>query len=483
MLVALVGLNLVAGFSMFALPERNRGAARFLALAAASVSLVLSVLVFALYDRSVGGFQFENQFTWLPSLGISFHVGVDGISAPMVLLTGVVIFTGVLVSWNIDRRTREYFALLFILVSGVFGVFAAMDLFFLFFFYEVAVLPMYLLIAIWGSTRRGYAAMKLVMYLLAGSILIWVGLLALYHAMGASSFDFVDMQQAGFDPVLARVVFPIFFVGFGVLAGLWPFHTWSPDGHVAAPTAVSMLHAGVLMKLGAYGIIRMGVQLLPSGAQDWLWFFLIIAVINVLYGAFSAMAQRDLKFVIGYSSVSHMGYVLMGIGSLTVIGLDGAVLQMFSHGIMTALLFAMVGVIYDRAHTREISEFGGLARVMPRFSILFIIAGLTSLGLPGLSGFAAEFLVFVGTFQTSPWLGVLGVVGVAVTAVYILRLIARVFFGPLNERWRDISDASRLETIAGVCLVGFLVLFGIYPPLMVGQIDSAVTPLIASLSP
>ena len=301
-----------------------------------------------------------------------------------------------LVSWNIDRRTREYFALLFILVSGVFGVFAAMDLFFLFFFYEVAVLPMYLLIAIWGSTRRGYAAMKLVMYLLAGSILIWVGLLALYHAMGASSFDFVDMQQAGFDPVLARVVFPIFFVGFGVLAGLWPFHTWSPDGHVAAPTAVSMLHAGVLMKLGAYGIIRMGVQLLPSGAQDWLWFFLIIAVINVLYGAFSAMAQRDLKFVIGYSSVSHMGYVLMGIGSLTVIGLDGAVLQMFSHGIMTALLFAMVGVIYDRAHTREISEFGGLARVMPRFSILFIIAGLTSLGLPGLSGFAAEFLYSSG---------------------------------------------------------------------------------------
>ncbi len=483
MLYALVGMNLLAGFSMFAIPERNRRAARFLALAAASASLVLSILVFALYDRSVGGFQFENQFAWLPSLGISFHVGVDGISAPMVLLAGVVIFTGVLVSWNVDRRTREFFALLLILVSGVFGVFVAMNLFFLFFFYEVAVLPMYLLIAIWGSTRRGYAAMKLVMYLLAGSILIWVGLLALYHAMGAPSFDLLDMQRAGFDPALARVVFPILFVGFGVLAGLWPFHTWSPDGHVAAPTAVSMLHAGVLMKLGAYGIIRMGVQLLPSGAQDWSWFFLIIAVINVLYGAFSAMAQRDLKFVVGYSSVSHMGYVLMGIASLTVIGLNGAVLQMFSHGIMTALLFAMVGVIYDRAHTREIAEFGGLAKVMPKFSILFIIAGLTSLGLPGLSGFAAEFLVFAGTFETNPWLAGLGIAGVAVTAVYILRLIARVFFGPLNERWRNISDASRLETVAGVCLVGFLVLFGLFPPLIVGQIDISVAPIIANVSP
>ena len=481
MLYALVLVNLLAGAAMFAIPERQRLLAKLAALAAGTFSLAISTVTFALYDRAQGGFQFEDRFDWLPSIGISFHVGVDGISAPMVLLTGVVIFTGVLISWNIETRTREFFGLLFMLVSGVFGVFVSMDLFFLFFFYEVAVLPMYLLIAVWGSTRKEYAAMKLVMYLLGGSILVWTALLAMYHAAGVRSFDLLDMQAAGFDPSLARVLFPILFVGFGVLAGLWPFHTWSPDGHVAAPTAVSMLHAGVLMKLGAYGIIRLGVQLLPSGAKDWLWFFLIIAAVNVLYGAFSAMAQRDLKFVVGYSSVSHMGYVLMGIGSMTAIGLNGAVLQMFSHGIMTALLFALVGVIYDRAHVREIAAFGGLAKVMPRFAVLFMIAGLTSLGLPGLSGFAAEFLVFAGTFQTNPWIAALGIAGVAVTAAYILRMMARMFFGPLNERWRDLKDMNRLETAAGVCLVALLVLFGVYPPLLVGQIDVSVAPLIAAL--
>jgi NADH-quinone oxidoreductase subunit M len=297
-------------------------------------------------------------------------------------------------------------------------------------------------------------------------------------AAGATSFDLLDLQAAGFDTNLARVVFPLFYVGFGVLAGMWPFHTWSPDGHVAAPTAVSMLHAGVLMKLGAYGIIRVALTILPEGARDWLWILIVLGTVNVIYGAFSAMAQRDLKFVIGYSSVSHMGYVLMGIGTLTAAGLNGAVFQMFSHGIMTALFFAMVGVVYDRAHTREIGDFSGLARRMPKWAILFLVAGLASLGLPGLSGFAAEVLVFVGTFQSYPVLGVLAVIGVAITAVYILRLAATVFFGPLSDKWRDIADASRLEVFSGGILAVTLLVFGLFPFLLYDYISSAVAPLI-----
>ena len=481
MLFTFIALNLVAGAVIFALPADWKKAPRWIALAAAVVSLALSVIVFATYDRDAGGYQWQDTLEWLPSIGASLHVGVDGISSPMVLLTGIVIFTGVLVSWRMEERPREYFALLMLLVGGTFGVFVVLDLFSLFFFYEVAVLPMFLLIGVWGSTRKSYASMKLVMFLLAGSILVWAAMLVLYFNAGINSFDILELEQAGVDLTVARVLFPIFYVGFGVLAGMWPFHTWSPDGHVAAPTAVSMLHAGVLMKLGAYGIIRVGVQLLPEGASYWLGVFLALAVVNVVYGAVSAMAQKDLKFMVGYSSVSHMGYVLMGIGSMTVIGMNGAVMQMFSHGVMTALFFAMVGVIYDRAHTREIAAFSGMAKVMPKFSIIFIIAGLASLGLPGLSGFAAEFLVFAGTFQTAPWLAVLGIIGVAITATYILRMVARMFFGPVSEKWRNLTDANGLETSVGVILVGFLLLFGVLPQLIVGSIDVSAIPLLARL--
>jgi len=479
MLFLLVGINLVTSVAIFALPSENTKLPRSLATGAAAISLAISIVIFATYDQDVGGYQFQQLLDWLPAMGISLHFGVDGISSPMVLLTGVVSLTAILVSRTIDTRPREYFGLMLLLIAGTFGVFVALDLFFLFFFYEVAVLPMFLLIGLWGSTRKSYASMKLVMFLLAGSILVWVAILVLYVEAGMNSFNILELEEAGVDATVARVLFPVFYVGFGILAGMWPFHTWSPDGHVAAPTAVSMLHAGVLMKLGAYGIIRVGMQLAPEGASHWLGIFLVLAVVNVIYGALSAMAQRDLKYVIGYSSVSHMGYVLMGIGSMTVVGMNGAVLQMFSHGIMTALFFAMVGVLYDRSHTREISAFSGMAKVMPKFSVLFIIGGLASLGLPGLSGFAAEFLVFVGTFNTAPWLAVLGIIGVAITATYILRLIARMFFGPVSPQWKDLSDANRLETTAGVFLVGLLVLFGIYPQLMVGMIDVSAISLMS----
>jgi NADH-quinone oxidoreductase subunit M len=461
-------------------PRRMPWVIRWLALISSGVSLVLSFLVFIEYDWQAGGFQFREAYDWIPELGISAKLGVDGISTPMVLLTGLVIFTGSLVSWKIADRPKEYFALLLILVAGVFGVFVALDLFAMFFAYEIAVLPMYLLIAVWGSTRKDYAAMKLTMMLVAGSILIWVVMLALFVQTGSRTFDIETFasQSNQLPRLFQQIFFPMAFIGFGVLAGMWPFHTWSPDGHVAAPTAVSMLHAGVLMKLGAYGVIRIALWVMPEGARDWNVLFLVFGTVAAVYGSFSAMAQRDFKFVIGYSSVSHMGYVMVGISTLSLMGLSGAVFQMFSHGIMTALFFALVGSIYDQAHTREIGIFGGLAKTMPWFVGFFAIAGLASLGLPGLSGFVAELLIFLGAFQTYPLVGVLCVAAVAVTATYILRLMSRSFFGPFNPRWGWLHDMLPNEWAGAVMLVLTLIVAGVYPAPFTNMIQASAAPII-----
>ena len=449
----------------------------------AAVSLVLSLVIFARYDYGQGGFQFTRNFEWLDApLNIDFSLGIDGISAPLILLNGIILFGGVLISRTIQYRTRDFFVLLLALGSGVYGVFVVRDLFFLFFFYELAVLPMYLLIGVWGSSTdfgtflrtKEYGAMKLMLYLIAGSVLVWIAILALYVEAGDAGVPTFSLTTLGtlapdgeFSETFQTLVFPFFMVGFGVLAGLWPFHTWSPDGHVAAPTAVSMLHAGVLMKLGAYGIIRVGLVLLPDGAANWMPVLISLGTVNVLYGAVSAMSQQDLKYVIGYSSVSHMGYVLMGIATLDRIGVGGAVLQMFSHGIMTALMFLLVGAIYDRAHIRDINVLNGLSNRMRVTSFFFAIAGLASLGLPGLSGFIAEFMVFTGAFRTYLPLAVLAVVGAALTAVYILRLLARTFLGESDARWQGLTDASPVEMTVGGVFVMILIFVGIWPePLM-----------------
>ena len=449
----------------------------------AGVSLILSLVIFARYDYGQGGFQFTRSFEWLDApLNIDFSLGIDGITAPLVLLNGIILFGGVLISQTIQHRTRDFFVLLLALGSGVFGVFVVRDLFFLFFFYELAVLPMYLLIGVWGSSTdfgtflrtKEYGAMKLMLYLIAGSVLVWIGILAVYVEAGDAGVPTFSLTTLGtlasdgtFSETFQTWVFPLFMVGFGVLAGLWPFHTWSPDGHVAAPTAVSMLHAGVLMKLGAYGIIRVGLVLLPDGAENWMPVLISLGTVNVLYGAVSAMSQQDLKYVIGYSSVSHMGYVLMGIATLDRIGVGGAVLQMFSHGIMTALMFLLVGAIYDRAHIRNINVLNGLSNRMRVTSFFFAIAGLASMGLPGLSGFIAEFMIFTGTFRTYLPLAVLAVIGAALTAVYILRLLARTFLGESDVRWQHLTDASPIEMGVGGVFVMILIFVGIWPePLM-----------------
>lgn len=479
-LLATIAVPLGAALMLMLIPSRYATVIRSLSLLASAAMFALSVYIFVAYDYEAGGLQMDLRWEWLENIaffgkdGITLYLAVDGIAAPMVLLTGIVIFAGAMVSWKITTRPKDYFILLFVLVAGVFGTFVSQDLFFFFFFYEVAVLPMYILIGVWGSTRREYGAMKLTLMLVGASVLIWVGIFAMFHEAGRGTFDMTVLQQVSFDENFQKLFFPIMVIGFGVLAGLWPFHTWSPDGHVAAPTSVSMLHAGVLMKLGAFGILRVAIPMMPEGAEFWMPGLMVLGTINAVYGAMAAFAQRDLKFVIGYSSVSHMGLVLMGLATLNDIGVTGAVLQMFAHGVMTALFFAMVGVVYDQAHTREIAAFGGLAKQMPRFAAFFAIAGLASLGLPGLAGFVAEFHIFVGVFETYPLFGILAVVAAGITAAYILRLLATAFFGPFNERWSDLKDASRLETAAGLLLIGFILFMGIWPDPFIDRISATV---------
>ncbi len=488
-LLALIVIPIVAVLVFMLIPSRYPQLVRNVAVVSGFALFVLSVLVFVKYEFEGGsGFRFDLQLAWLENVaflqkdGITLHLAVDGISAPMVLLTGIVIFAGVFISWNIEYRNKDYFVLLFLLVSGVFGVFLSLDLFFLFFFYEVAVLPMYLLIAVWGASShfgtftrtKEYAAMKLVLYLVGGSALIFIGIFATFMEAGQGTFDLPVLGAVTYDENFQKAVFPLFALGFGILAGLWPFHTWSPDGHVAAPTAVSMLHAGVLMKLGAFGILRVAITLFPEGAQFWAPVLMTLGVTGALYGAVSAMAQRDLKYMVGYSSVSHMGFVLMGLATLTTIGVNGAVLQMFAHGVMTALMFAMVGAVYDQAHVRDMTLFGGLAQKTPRLAAFFAIAGLSSLGLPGLAGFVAEFHIFVGAFNTYPWAGALGILAAAITATYILRMLAMAFFGPFNERWAGLKEMRPGEQFGGALLIAFIVFMGVWPAPFIDRISESV---------
>ena len=379
--------------------------------------------------------------------------------------------------------------MLFLLAAGVYGTFAVLDLFFLFFFYELAVVPMFLLIGVWGSSSnfgnfartKEYGAMKLVLYLTAGSMLIWLAIIAIFVEAGVGTFNMEELARTELPRTFQIVFFPFLAVGFGVLAGRWPFHTWAPVGHVAAPTAVSMLHAGVLMKLGAYGILKVGMLILPEGAEVWAPVLIGLGTINVLYGAIGAIAQTDLKYVVAYSSVSHMGYVIMGLATLDPIGLNGSVLQMVSHGIMTALFFALVGSIYDQSHIRDSRVLEGLAKRMGVTAAFFGIAGLTSLGLPGLSGFVAEFMVFVGTFRTYPVLGALAIIGAAITAVYILRLIGKVFFGPLDHQWAHLSDPPKYQQATSAVLALALIGIGVWPFPLIRLIDVGVADLLRAM--
>lgn len=503
-LLILILLPALSGVVLWAIPSEKKNWIRWFAILISSIVLVLSVGIFVVFDSEVGGIQFQSSYNWLDMPGswgdgsgaFALSLGVDGIAVMMVLLTGIVMFTGTIVSWTIETDSKDFFVLYFLLLSGVFGVFVSLDLFFFFFFYELSVLPMYILIGKWGSSSvfprfsrsKEYSAMKLTLVLVGGSVLIWITILGIYAQSGVGTFNILEIQKVveeNFSREFQIIFFLFLMIGFGILAGLWPFHTWSPDGHVAAPTAVSMVHAGVLMKLGAFGLIRIGMELLPEGAAFWMPLLIGIGMVNVLYGAMSAMGQTDLKYVIGYSSVSHMGYVLMGIGTLHILGLNGAVLQMFSHGIMTALFFSVVGIIYERTHTRDSLILSGLAKKMGVTAALFTVAGLTSLGLPGLSGFVSELLVFIAIFQSyGIWgivLGSLAVLGAALTAIYILRLIAKVFFGPIDPAWDDQKDSGYRERFATGILVFVILLVGLWPFPFIEVIESGVAPIIVNI--
>jgi len=478
------------------LPATRKNEARSVALGAAVFALLLSFWVYLNYDQAAGGYQFIEKYNWLPALGISLHFGVDGMSTPLVLLTGVVMFTGVLISWGdddkhvmagIQDRPREFFAFLFILATGVFGVFVSLDLFMLFFFYEIAVFPMYLLIAIWGwIVTREYAAMKLTLYLFLGSVVSLVGVLVMYFAQyqntGLLTFDMLQMEKAGFSQTFQNIWFLPVFLGFAVLGGIWPFHNWSPDGHVAAPTAVSMFHAGVLMKLGAFAALRVGIMLLPQGAQTWSWLILTFAAIAVVYGAYIAFVQTDLKYMIGFSSVSHMGLVMLGFSTLNRAGLTGAGVQMFSHGVMTALFFAITGMIYDRSHTRQIPELGGMNKVMPFAAIGFIIGGLVSMGMPGFSGFIAEFPIFMGVWGRQWLVAVIASISIIITAAYIMRNIRQVFFSDLPEKLEGhLTDVTMLDKIAITTLCLFMILIGLFPSIIVPMVQTGVENILRLL--
>ena len=495
-LVTALALPLLAAGVLLFVPGSQKMTARYFSAVIGAILLGLSVYVFLAYQASGAALQMQLRWAWIENVGflgengISLHLGVDGISALLTLLTGVVAFAGTLIAWKLEYRAKDFFILFWILIAGVYGTFFSLDLFFFFFFYELAVVPLYMLIGIWGSTRKEYGAMKLTLMLVGGSVGIWIGIFAVVHEAspgpGMATFDLETLWKAAENGLISaemqKIIFPFFVVGCGVLAGLWPLHTWSPDGHMSAPTSVSMVHAGVLMKLGAFGIIRLGIQLLPEGAEFWMPALLVLGTIGALYGAIAALTQRDFKLISGYSSVSHMGYVLIGLATLHEVGVSGAALQMFSHGVMTALVFLLIGALYDQAHTRDLSDFGGVAKVMPLWVIAYVMAGLANVGLPGLSGFTAEFHIFVGAFRTYPVFGGLAILAAAIAAAYMLRMFGVVFFGPLNPRWKDLKDLSPIETVSAALLILSMLAMGLWWSPFTDRLANTVTNLPGVIS-
>ena len=483
-ILMMIGLALAKGMKQI----------RFVSVLGSAIQLVLAIGLVFLYlnERASGNMEemlFQASTLWYAPLNIHYAVGVDGISVAMILLTTIVVFAGIFASWKMDPLPKEFFLWLVLLSIGVYGFFISIDLFTMFMFYEIALIPMYLLIGVWGSGRKEYSAMKLTLMLMGGSAFLMVGIFGIYfHSSpeGAYTMNLLEIAKTSI-PVDAQMwIFPLTFVGFGVLGAMFPFHTWAPDGHASAPTAVSMLHAGVLMKLGGYGCFRVAIYLMPEAANQLAWIFLILTGISVVYGAYSAIVQTDLKYINAYSSVSHCGLVLFAILMLNQTALTGAVLQMLSHGLMTALFFALIGMIYSRTHTRNIMEMGGLMKIMPFLSVCYVIAGLASLGLPGLSGFVAEMTIFVGSFEHTDIFHrvftIIACTSIVITAVYILRVVGKLLYGEVQDKHHlALTDATWFERLSAITLIVAVAGLGLAPSWIADMISQSFNSLIERL--
>ena len=483
-LAATILLPMVGGVAISFLPKSLESRARLAALTIASIVLVMAAWLWASFDGARSGMQFEVNVPWIGGLGTAFHLGVDGLSLPMLFLTALLTVLAVIASRSISDRVRQYFTLLLMLEAGLCGVFVSLDLLLFYLFWEVVLIPMYFLISIWGGPRRAYAALKFFLYTLAGSLAMLAGIIALYLATGAKTFDMTAISAIAphLAPGVQVAIFAAIAVGLAVKVPIFPLHTWLPDAHVEAPTAVSVLLAGVLLKMGAYGFLRLGPDMLPKGFSAAAPIIAVLAVISIVYGAALALVQTDLKKLVAYSSVSHMGYVMLGIAAGTAASVTGAEVQMFSHGLIAGLLFLIVGAVYERAHTREMSAFGGLSTITPILAGVFVFASFASLGLPGMSGFVGEFMVLAGSLQRFPALTVVAAFAVILTVSYLLWTLRRVNFGPVNEARIGMADLSASEALSMAPLCALILVVGIFPESLVGVTHASGNAIAAILA-
>ena len=508
LLSAILFAPFVGAVLLFLIPNSQRALVKAIAIAATGVSFLLSFYLLYAYKHEAGGYQFQEQYIWSKELGISFYLGVDGISVPLILASSILVFCGVFISWHIQDRLKEFYIFLMILASATIGVYVSLDLFFLYFFYEMSVLPMYMLLSMWGSHTKGYldmtdtakrdsvgfifnfaknskeyAAMKLTLFLSAGAVFALLGILLIYTTSGLQTFSIPELAAHGQIPQNMRtIIWFLIFFGFASIAPIWPLHSWSPVGHAAAPAAVSMLHAGVLMKLGHFSIIRVAFEILPETTRQWMVVAAILCIFSIIYGGLVAYFQRDIKYVIGYSSSSHMGFIFLGMAALNVISLTGAVLYMFAHALATGMLFALAGWIYDQTHTRDIPSLGGLGRRMPFVMGAFIVALAASVGLPTTVNFIGELMIVVGSWTVYPVQTVIALLGIALTMGYLMRMFHGLFFGELDVQYVHVKDHSPVvDRLPLVVMMACSIYFGIFPSHFIDVITSGVAPLVAKI--